>query len=215
MSSLIVAISAFATGYAQAHAPATQPVASHEQLIRSINEDAMALFQVLPDDVPDWSDRPTRQKLAEQVVPIARRAVAKIDQLPPGCSGRDMAAMKTTWLPLLIVFEDQPTVERLRDDVKGEGERAMLARVSLALADRLLAGKDAVKAEAAATAILNLAREAPADDSAALALLQLQDDEFISAEAKAQAKAVLAASHSRVGATLRLTETMSTTRPAR
>jgi len=197
--------------HAHAESPTTQPM--REQLIRALNEDAAALAS-LPLDT-DITDQKARQELGDKVIPIALQAIATIDQLPADCHGNDMASMKTTWLPFLLVFDHQPTVQQIKQDAQGQGEDAVLARVSLALADRILAGKDQHKADAAAERLIKEAKESPADDSAALALLQLREDNFLSAATKTEAAAVLAKSPSRIGFTLRYAASIAATQPAK
>ncbi len=199
-------------GVAATQPATTQAAPTREQLQRALHDDAMALV-ALPGD-GDLSDPAVRSEMGGKIIPIARHAMATIDQFPPDCRGEDMAAMKINWQPLLIVLDDPATVERVRREAEGNDETAVLARVSLAVADRILAGKDATKAEAASMRIIEEAKARPADDSAALGLLQVREDEALSPEMRAEAAALLAKSPSRVGATVRLAADMATTQPA-
>lgn len=215
---IMLAVGLLIGGGMPAHAlggtPATQSAADHDTLtlIHALNADAMQLAK-LPEAMP--SDPAARQREAERVIAIARDAMATIDKLPPDCHGQDMASMKVSWEPLLIVFGDQTAMAEAKRDARGTGPAAVLARVSILMADRINAKDDQKAADAAATGVVHEAQNNPTDDSAALALLQLSRDDGLSATTLATVAAALSKSPSRVGGAIRFAESKSATQPSR
>jgi hypothetical protein len=207
---ILAAMTLTATRMALAH-PTTQPTI-HDQLMRALNKDVIALAAAIPDDL-DASNRAEREKVGATAIPIIKHAISLIDQLPPS-NGISMSSMKIDWEPMLIVFGDKNFTANQLAYAQGSGVAALNARLCLSLADLTLAGRDAAKAEIAAKRILDDARTAPKSDYAAHALLHLGDDERLSAETKSEAIKLLAESESDVGGAVRLANQMSATRPA-
>ncbi len=198
------------TARALGSAASTQPVSEHDRLIQALNADAMQLAS-LPQAMP--SDSAARQRESGRVIAIARDAIAIIDKLPPDCRGQDMASMKVSWEPLLIVFGDQAAIAQLNRDAQGTGPAAVLARVSNAMADLIKAKDDREAADAAAARVIHEAENNPLDDSPAVALLQLSYNEGLSAMTHDAVASVLSKSLSRMGGAVRFAKTRSSTQP--
>ena len=114
-----------------------------------------------------------------------------------------------------MVFGDQAAIAEAKHDAQGTGPAAVLARVSIGMADRMKAKDDQKAADAAAAGVVREALNNPTDDSAALALVQLSRDDGLSATTRAAVAAALSKSPSRVGGAIRFAQSRSATQPTR
>jgi len=79
--------------------PTSQPVPSHDQLFKELNAQEMALLNAIPDDEKAYRSPDERAKVGRTVIPIVKKILRIIDQLPPNCRGQSMSAMKTIAAP--------------------------------------------------------------------------------------------------------------------
>jgi len=191
--------------------PASQPSVSHAQLMKNLNVQFFALCKAIPDDQTAMRSADERDKVGHSVIPIVKKALAIIDQIPPNCRGESMSAMKTDWEPLLIVFGDKQFTESIQKQAIGTGESTVDAQLCLAMADATLAFDDRSKLEESVKKVVELANQNPKSDRASMALIHFLDDDRLTPEMKKSVQSALDHATSPVAQGIRL---LPTTKPS-
>jgi hypothetical protein len=169
----------------------TQSARPKDQLLREINVEGMAIIEAIPDFDPTMENADKRAEVGKSIVPRVKRVLALIDELPPTCGGGDLSPMKLNWEPFLIVFGDAEFTRSAKRRAMGTTDDAWEARLSIAIADLMLAGDDRQKASEVSDRIVDMANKNPRSDRALLALIRLNEHEGLTAAAKSRVEAAL------------------------
>ncbi|HEY2586593.1 MAG TPA: TlpA disulfide reductase family protein [Tepidisphaeraceae bacterium] len=156
---------------APAPPPATQPEnASATRSVKQIMADFKSASQSLPDYLSNdiLADKAKRVEAAPKALPLLKRMQGCLDELKQtgDAHGKQLAAQIEPQLQtFLAVFDDEPTVDRLKASAKSPNKaESLAARNSLLMVHWILAARDPADQRQVLDDAQAIAKEAPEDD---------------------------------------------------